>query len=84
MNEELTRKIVAWAAETAKCAAELPSREARERYLEERRRDLAEGAVREGARAHDAAILADTCIDAARRILTELLAQRASAYSGRA
>jgi hypothetical protein len=84
MNEDLTRKIVAWAAETAKCAVELPSKQAREAYLEERRRDLAEGAAAEGAAPHDAAILADTCIDAARRILSELLAQRASAYSGHA
>jgi hypothetical protein len=84
MTEDLTKKIVAWATEIATYAAELPSRQARDSYLAERRRDLVAGAVAEGAARRDAVILADACVDAARRIMTELLAQRAGVPKGRA
>jgi hypothetical protein len=84
MTEELTRKVVAWATEIASCAAELPSSRARDAYLAERRRELVAGALAEGAAQRDAAILADACVDAARRIMTELLAQRAGPPRGRA
>jgi hypothetical protein len=40
MTEDLTKKIVTWATEIATYAAELPSRQARDSYLAERRRDL--------------------------------------------
>ena len=50
----------------------------------ERRRELIAGAVAEGARQQDAVILADACVGAARRIMTELLAQRAGMPRGRA
>jgi hypothetical protein len=66
------------------CGGELPSRQARDAYLAERRDELAAGAVAEGASESDAAILADACVEAARAILTELLAQRAGAPKGRA
>src|SRR3990170_4876976 len=75
MPEELTDKVVAWAGEVARCAAQLQSRQAREDYLADRRRELMAAAEAEGARASDAAILADACVSAARRIMTELLAQ---------
>jgi hypothetical protein len=84
MNEELTKTIVAWATQTAGYAAELPSIQARESYLAERHSELLAGAMAEGAAEHDAAILADACVSAARRILAELLAQRAGAPGGRA
>jgi hypothetical protein len=42
------------------------------------------GAQAEGATAPDAAILADACVNAARRVMTELLAQRAGVPHGRA
>ena len=84
MTEELTRKVVAWATEIASCAAELPSSRARDAYLAERRRELIAGAMAEGAAQRDAAVLADACVDAARRIMTELLAQRAGTPRGRA
>jgi hypothetical protein len=84
MTEELTRRVVAWATEIASCAAELPSSRARDAYLAERRRELVAGALAEGAAQRDAAILADACVDAARRIMTELLAQRAGPPRGRA
>jgi hypothetical protein len=84
MTEELTRKIVAWATEIASYAAELPSSRARDAYLAERRRELIAGTVAEGARQQDAVILADACVGAARRIMTELLAQRAGVPRGRA
>ena len=42
------------------------------------------GALAEGANEPDAVILADACVDAARRIMTELLAQRAGMPRGRA
>jgi len=84
MNQDLTSKIVVWATEIASCAAELPSRQARENYLAERERELAEGAAAEGAAQGDALLLAATCVNAARRIMTELLAQRASIPQGRA
>jgi hypothetical protein len=84
MTENLTNKIIAWAAETGSYAAKLPSREAREAYLAERRAELLTGAVAEGATEGDAAILAETCVNAARVIMTELLAQRAGDLQGRA
>jgi hypothetical protein len=83
MTAELTSKVVAWATEIAGCAAELPSRHVRDAYLAARRSELMAGALAEGANERDAVILADACVDAARRIMTELLAQRAGAPPGR-
>jgi hypothetical protein len=84
MTEELTKKVVAWASEIAGDAARLPSRQARDGYLDERHRELVAGAMAEGAAEEDAVILADACVSAARRIMTELLAHRASVPKGRA
>ena len=84
MTEDLTNKVVAWATEVATYAAQLPSRQARDEYLRERRRELVAGTQAEGATLHDAAIVADACVDAARRIMTELLALRAGIPHGRA
>jgi hypothetical protein len=39
VTEDLTSKVVAWATEIARYAAQLPSRQARDDYLRERRRD---------------------------------------------
>jgi hypothetical protein len=66
VTEDLTNKVVAWATEIATYAAQLPSRPAREDYLRERRSELVAGAQAEGATPHDAAIVADACVDAAR------------------
>jgi hypothetical protein len=76
VTEDLTSKVVAWATEIARYAAQLPSRQARDDYLRERHRELVTGAQAEGATPRDAAIVADACVDAARRIMTELLALR--------
>jgi hypothetical protein len=84
MTEDLTKKVVAWATEIADYAAQLPSRQARDSYLAERRRELVAGAVAEGAAEGDAVILTDACVNAARRIMTELLAHRAGVPKGRA
>jgi hypothetical protein len=84
MTADLTQKIVAWATEIASDAVRLPSSQARDAYLAERRRELMEGAMAEGAAESDAAVLADACVSAARRIMTELLAQRAGVPQGRA
>ena len=84
MPEDLTNNIVMWANEIARYAAQLPSRQARDDYLAERHRELVAGAQAEGAAPRDAAILADACVAAARRIMTELLAQRAGVPQGRA
>ena len=84
MTDDLAQKAVAWATEIASCAAKLPSRQARDDYLAERHRELVEGAVAQGAPEPDAIVLADTCVDAARRIMTELLAQRAGEPRGHA
>jgi hypothetical protein len=84
MTEDLTKKIVVWAAEIADHAAQLPSRQARDAYLAERRAELVGGAMAEGATESDAAILADACVNAARAIMIELLAHRAGVPKGRA
>jgi hypothetical protein len=84
MTEDLTKKIVDWATEIAGDAAQLPSKQARDAFLAERHRELVAGAVAEGAADGDAAILADACVNAARRIMTELLAYRAGVPKGRA
>jgi hypothetical protein len=52
--------------------------------LAERRRELVAGVLAEGAAPRDAAILADACVNSARRIMTELLAQRVGVPQGRA
>ena len=44
VTEDLTNKVVAWASEVAGYAAQLPSRQARDHYLRERRRELVTGA----------------------------------------
>jgi hypothetical protein len=84
MSDDLTRNVIAWAGEIAHIAANLPSREARERYLAERRGELVAGAVANGAKQPDAEVLADACVGAARRLMIELLAQRAGVPQGRA
>ena len=84
VTEDLTSKVIAWATEIARYAAQLPSRQAREDYLRERRRELVTGAQAEGATPRNAAIVADACVDAARRIMTELLTLRAGVPQGRA
>jgi len=84
MSEDLTKTVVAWATEIGAAAAQLPSRPEREAYLAERHRELVTGALAEGAGERDAEILADACVDAARRIMTELLAHRAGEPKGRA
>jgi hypothetical protein len=84
MSEQLTRKVVVWATEVASFAAQLPSRQEREDYLARRRSELVDGAVAEGASAADAEALAELCVSAARRITTEILAQRAGAPKGHA
>jgi hypothetical protein len=68
VTEDLTNKVLAWATQVATYAAQLPSRQARDDYLRERRRELIVGAQAEGATPRDAAIVADACVDAARRI----------------
>lgn len=84
MNGDLTATVVAWATETARAAVELASREAREAYLADRHRELRQGVIAEGAGEGDAQMLADICVDAARRIMVELMAQRAGEPKGRA
>jgi hypothetical protein len=84
VTEDLTNKVVAWAIEIASYAAQLPSKQARDDYLRERRRELMTGAQAEDATPRDAAIVADACVDAARRIMTEPLALPAGAPQGRA
>jgi hypothetical protein len=84
MTTDLTEKIVAWATEIASEAARLPSSQARDAYLAERRSELLAGATAEGAAESDAAVLADACVSAARRIMIELLAQRAGVPRGHA
>jgi hypothetical protein len=84
MSEDLTTTVVAWATEIGGYAADLPSMPARDAYLAERHRELVTGALAEGAAEGDAEMLADACVDAARRIMTELLAHRAGEPKGRA
>jgi hypothetical protein len=83
MIENLTQKVVVWATEIATRAAELPSATARDAFLLERRRELVAGARAEGVAEHEAAILADACVDAARRIMTALVARGISSSPSR-
>jgi hypothetical protein len=84
MTDDLTKNAVIWATEIGSYAAGLPSSQARATYLAERRRELVSGAMAEGASQQDAEALADICVNAARRIMTELLARRAGVPKGRA
>jgi hypothetical protein len=84
MNDDLTRKIISWAGQIASRAAALPSRQERDAYLADRQRELTAGAIAEGAKLEDAEILAEACVSAASRIMTELLARRAGVPQGRA
>jgi hypothetical protein len=43
VTEDLTNKVIVWAIEVAGYAAQLPSKQARDDYLRERRRELATG-----------------------------------------
>src|SRR3982074_1967691 len=84
MPADRTATCVAWATVTARHALELSSREARDAYFAERHDELRQGAVAEGAGEAEALMLADMCVDAARRIMTELMARRAGEPKGRA
>jgi hypothetical protein len=84
MTDDLTRKIINWASQIASRAAALPSRQERDAYLADRQGELTAGAIAEGANPHDAEILAEACVSAARRLMTELLARRAGVPDGRA
>ena len=46
VTEDLTNKVVAWAAEIGSYAAQLPSKQGGDDYLRERRRELVMGARR--------------------------------------
>src|SRR5260370_34697587 len=63
MTEDLTKKIVTWAAEIAGYAAQLPSRQVREAYLGERRDELGAGGVAEGGSEGGAAVLGGARVD---------------------
>jgi hypothetical protein len=84
MNDDLTRKIISWAGQIASRAAALPSRQERDTYLADRQRELTAGTIAEGANPGDAEILAEACVSAARRLMTELLARGAGVPQGRA
>src|SRR6476646_4084704 len=84
MTDDLTRKIINWASQIASRAAALPSRQERDAYLADRQGELTAGAIAEGTNPHDAEILAEACVSAARRLMTELLARRAGVRDGRA
>ena len=47
VTEDLTNKVVAWATQIASYAAQLPSKQARDDYLRERRYELVTGAQAE-------------------------------------
>ena len=72
MSEELTQKVAAWATEVALQAAQLPTAR-RSAYLADRYRELLAGAREQGMGEDDAKMLADTCVQGARRILHGLL-----------
>jgi len=55
ISEDLTNIVLAWASKVATEAAQLSSRQAREEYLAERRRELVFGAQAERIAARDAA-----------------------------
>ena len=73
--EHLTEKVVVWATEIATSAAQLPSTSAREAYLRERRQELLASGLAEGVAEQEAGLLADACVDAARRIMAALIAR---------
>jgi hypothetical protein len=81
VTEDLTNKIVAWA--TRQLVTRRGSRRER-RAMTTCASVVASGGQAEGATLRDAEIVADACVDAARRIMTELLALRAGVPQGRA
>jgi hypothetical protein len=82
MTDDLTHKIINWAGQIASRAAALPSRQERDAYLTERERELIAGAIAEGSNPNDARFLAEACVSAARRLMTDLLARRAGVSRG--
>jgi hypothetical protein len=74
-SEDLTNKVLAWASKVATESAQLSSKQAREEYLAERRRELVFGARAEGTGARDVAILADACVSAAIRSPRQVFAR---------
>jgi hypothetical protein len=67
MSEDLTNKVLTWASQVATHAAQLSSRQAREEYLAERRRELVFGARAEGTADRQHFIRAVLCGRAPRR-----------------
>ncbi len=83
-KDELSQTIAAWATEVGMAAAQLASHQARATYLAERRGELVAVARQQGMDDSAAAMLADACIDGARRIMTAMLARGTPAPKGRA
>jgi hypothetical protein len=84
MGADLTETIVAWASDVALRAAQLPSKAARARFLASQRRQLLDQALGEGMGADEAAVLADSCIAGAERIMVELVRRGIRPDAGRA
>jgi hypothetical protein len=83
-KDELSQTIAAWATEVGMHAAQLASHQARVAYLAERRHELVAVARQQGMDDSAAAILADACVDGARRIMTAVLARGTPSPEGRA
>lgn len=82
--EMMTQRIAAWAVEAGMRAARLASARDREAFLVEIHREVMMGAGEQGLEQHDARVLADACLEGARRVMSELLARGMSSLEGQA
>ena len=71
-SEELLHSVRLWVSDIGVRAAQLPSKAARAAFLAERHREIVEEARRSGMDEPDALILADSCVEGANRVMSEL------------
>ncbi|GEM_PF-5718314 len=83
MVDTLTRQVALWTIEVGTAAARLPANAARTAFLAEQRRRLAAEARAQGMSEREIAILAESCIAGAERVMRELLARGGVGEGGR-
>jgi hypothetical protein len=83
-SEELLHSVTLWVSDIGMRAAQLPSKAARAAFLADRHREIVDEARRSGMDEPEALILADSCVDGAHRVMSELLARGTPLSAGRA
>jgi hypothetical protein len=83
-SDELLHSVAEWVTDIGTRAAQLPSKAARAAFFADRYREIVEEACRSGMDEPSALILAQSCVQGAERVMSELLARGTLVPGGRA